>query len=168
MDTIKQQASKVSDLVFSSETAATYQRTLSLTWAILRETGLLLWLVVCLVFVGAEWFYRTAVKLGRNTRTWYENLSNQPAASEDSQSFNTTGKALLDSVQSGTHYLLSQAKQQLGIKETAPTPAITPTKPASKPVASSPAPTPTASAPTSMVSSTPTTKSQDSDIAADD
>ncbi|MBD2105372.1 hypothetical protein [Nodosilinea sp. FACHB-13] len=125
MDTIKEQANTVSQLLFSTDTGDIYKKALARTWDILREVGLLLWLVVCLAFVGAEWFYRTAVGLGRSTRAWYIGLSEKDP-STDAQSMTSTGQALLDTVQSSTSYLLAQARQQLGIPEPEPQPAISP------------------------------------------
>jgi hypothetical protein len=129
MDKVKEQASIVSQLLFSAETSAIYAKTLARTWDILREVGVLLWLVLCLTLVGGEWFYRTAVNLGRSTRVWYTSLSEKSIDAE-AQSMTTTGQALLDVVQSGTGKLLSQARQQLGIAEPAPKPvASAPTAP---------------------------------------
>jgi hypothetical protein len=123
MDKIKEQANIVSQLLFSTETGDIYTKTLTRTWDILREVGLLLWLVICLTFVGGEWFYRTSVDLGRSARTWYSGLSEKGSDAEP-QSIAATGEALLDTVKSGTTYLLGQARQQLGLPE--PEPAIPP------------------------------------------
>ncbi|PSN11143.1 hypothetical protein C7293_25390 [filamentous cyanobacterium CCT1] len=144
MDKIKEQANVVSQLLFSAETSDIYKKTLSRTWDILREVGLLLWLVICLTFVGGEWFYRTAVGLGRSTRAWYTNLSEKDPAA-DAQPITSTGQALLDTVQSGTSYLLAQARQQLGIPQ--PEPLAPAAPPAPAPVASAPAEPPTPSGP---------------------
>ena len=142
MDKIKQQANTVSQLVFSAETGEAYKKTLSLTWDILRETGILIWLVICLTFVGGEWFYRNSVQLGRNTRDWYNNLGTKAEGSE-TQSAASTGEALLTSVQSGTSFLLSRARQQLGISE--PEPPSQPQAPNPKPPAVEPPPAAAAS-----------------------
>lgn len=145
MDKIKEQANVVSQLVFSGDTGEIYKKMLSRTWDILRETVLLLWLVICLTFVGGEWFYRNSVNLGRNARTWYTNFSTK-SADAPSPSMEATGEALLGSLKSGTTYLLSQARQQLGLPE--PEPTAAPEAPAPKaavPVA--PAPAPAAPAP---------------------
>jgi hypothetical protein len=139
MDKIKQQANKVSQLLFSAETGETYKKTLVLTWAIVRETGILVWLVICLTFVGGEWFYRNSVQMGRNARVWYNNLG-EKAESSEAETAASTGEALIASVQSGTSYLLSRARQQLGIPEPEPIPEAP--KPSSKP----PAPEPTSAA----------------------
>ncbi|MEA5447378.1 hypothetical protein VB780_02275 [Leptolyngbya sp. CCNP1308] len=125
MDKIKEQASIVSQLLFSADTGDIYKKTLARTWDILREVGLLLWLVLCLTFVAGEWFYRTAVGLGRSTRAWYVNLSEKDPNTEP-QSMTSTGQALFDSVQSSAAYLLAQARQQLGIPEPEPQPSAPP------------------------------------------
>ncbi|MGF1567702.1 MAG: hypothetical protein ACFCVD_06485 [Nodosilinea sp.] len=132
MDKIKAQANTVSKLVLSKETGELYTKTLTRTWEILRETGILIWLVICLTFVGGEWFYRTAVDLGQKTRVWYNGLGETPSADADAASVESTGQALLSTVQSGAAYLLSQARQQLGLKE--PEPTTPPVTPPAKPV----------------------------------
>lgn len=139
MDKIKEQASIVSQLLFSADTGDIYKKTLTRTWDILREVGLLLWLVLCLTFVGGEWFYRTAVGLGRSTRTWYIGLSEEKGPSTEPQSITSTGQSLLDTVQSSASYLLAQARQQLGIPEPEPQPAA---PPAPVPPVITPFPTP--------------------------
>ncbi len=136
MDKIKEQANIVSQLLFTGDTGEIYAKTLSRTWDILREIGILLWLVICLTFVGGEWFYRTAVGLGRSTRTWYIGLSEKSPTTEP-QSMTSTGQALFDTLQTSTAYLLAQARQQLGIPEPEPkpTPAATTPPPPSQPPA---------------------------------
>jgi hypothetical protein len=140
MDKIKEQARVVSQLLFSTDTGDIYKKALTRTWDILREVGILLWLVICLTFVGGEWFYRTAVGLGRSTRAWYIGLSEKDPSTE-AQSMTSTGEALLDTVQTGTAYLLAQARKQLGIPEPEPKP------PAAAPVAQPVAPPPDPVAP---------------------
>ena len=81
MDKIKQQANTVSQLVFSAETGETYKKALGLTWDIVRETGILIWLVICLVFVAASGSIVTLfswdVILASGTRAW---VKMQPTA----------------------------------------------------------------------------------------
>lgn len=134
MDKIKEQANVVSQLLFAGDTGEIYTKTLTRTWDILREIGILLWLVICLTFVGGEWFYRTAVGLGRSARAWYIGLSEKSPDTE-AQSITSTGEALLDTVKSGTTYLLNQARQQLGIPEPEP---LTPSAPATPPTPAEP------------------------------
>ncbi|MEB3290917.1 MAG: hypothetical protein VKI82_13455 [Leptolyngbya sp.] len=169
MDKIKEQASVVSQLVFAGETGEIYKKMLSRTWDILRETGILLWLVICLTFVGGEWFYRNSVSLGRSARTWYTSLSTKSAEAEP-PSMEATGEALLSSVKSGAAYLLSQARQQLGLPDPEPTAPIvqsTPVAPAAPPApvapAAPPAPVVPPSAPVSNPAPTPPAASVEED-----
>jgi hypothetical protein len=161
MDKIKDQASVVSQLVFAGETGEIYKKMLSRTWDILRETGILLWLVICLTFVGGEWFYRNSVSLGRIARTWYANLSTKSADAE-SPSMEATGVALLGSVKSGAVYLLSQARQQLGLPDPEPTAPVAQANSGAPPAP----PAPVVDPPTltsNSVSFTPTTSVDEDD-----
>ncbi|MBE9156733.1 hypothetical protein IQ265_07815 [Nodosilinea sp. LEGE 06152] len=146
MDKIKEQANVVSQLLFSADTSEIYKKALARTWDILREVGILLWLVICLTFVGGEWFYRTAVGLGRSTRAWYVGLSEKDSTA-DAQPITSTGQALLDTVQSGTSYLLAQARQQLGIPAPEPLAPVAAPAPAPAPSAPTPVEPPTPSGP---------------------
>jgi hypothetical protein len=161
MDKIKQQANTVSQLVFSAETGNTYRKTLILTWDILRETALLVWLVICLVFVGGEWFYRNSVQLGRNTRVWYNGLG-EKAEGREAEAAATSGEALLTSVKSGTSFLLSRAREQLGMPEPQPTPESPAPPPKKAPSEPTPAGTASTAAQVSTVS-TPTTEVEEVD-----
>jgi|LakMenE18May11ns_1017448.scaffolds.fasta_scaffold9913166_2 hypothetical protein len=155
MDKIKQQANIVRQLLFAGDTAQIYQQTLTRTWDILRETSQLVWLVICLTFVGGEWFYRRSVQLGRDTRTWYNDLSRQTPSPGEGQSMETTGQALLDTVQSGASYLLSQARKQLGLQEPPAPPASPAAPPAPKPLVDPIAPSTSANIPTISTESDP-------------
>ncbi|MEM1279710.1 MAG: hypothetical protein AAGG53_06705 [Cyanobacteria bacterium P01_H01_bin.152] len=146
MEKIKGQAGKVGELIFAAETGATYQKTITLTWAILRETGILLWLVICLIFVGGEWFGQKSIVLGKSTRTWYEGLK-EPSDTEP-KSATEMGQSALSAVSTGAETLLYQAKKQLGIEAEPPAPA--PPKPtaaaaSTRPTATSSPTVPTAS-----------------------
>ncbi len=140
MDKIKGQAAKVGELVFASETASAYQKTLSLTWQILRETAILLWLMVCLLFVGGEWLWKTATHLGQQTRTWYEGLSQSTPGEE--KSLGKMGQSLWQTLQGSGAQLLYTAKTQLGMEAEppAPPPAPSPVTPPPAPVAPPPVP----------------------------
>ena len=132
MDRIQAQAAKLWQLLFSSETASTYQKTLTLTWEILKESAFLVWLIVCLVFVLFDWFWQSSVQVGRDLRSWYDGFEDPNA----NNVLSATGKAVLAAGEAGASYILSQAKEQLGIENTiAPAKQIAakPVKPAEKP-----------------------------------
>jgi len=140
MERINAQARKVGTLMFSASTGAVYKQMLTLTWDILRETATLLWLVVCLVFVGAEWFYRRSVALGRRARSWYNSLG-QTSSDTEARSLSAVGQTMLGAGQAGATFLLTQARRQLDMAE---------------PPASSPEPTATAPTPAPAPSPSPT------------
>jgi hypothetical protein len=170
MDKIKQQANTVSQLVFSAETGEAYKKTLGLTWDILRETGILIWLVICLTFVGGEWFYRNSVQLGRNARLWYNSLGEKPEGSE-AEAAASTGEALLSSVKSGTTYLLSRARDQLGLPEpeAMPQPSVPQKQPAAPdPALTQPKPTAAESTPAATASTASTVTSASNSSPAQD
>ncbi|MCG8366914.1 MAG: hypothetical protein MJA27_26725, partial [Pseudanabaenales cyanobacterium] len=123
MDRIQAQAAKLWRLFFSSDTAANYQKTLTLTWNILKESVVFVWLLLCLVFVLVDWIWKNSVQLGQNLRNWYDNFD-EPSPNN---LLRATGKAVLSAGEVSFSYMLSQAKQQLGIEEPV---MVKPAKPA--------------------------------------
>ena len=123
MDRIQAQAAKLWRLFFSSDTAANYQKTLTLTWNILKESVVFVWLLLCLVFVLVDWIWKNSVQLGQNLRNWYDNFD-EPSPKN---LLRATGKAVLSAGEVSFSYMLSQAKQQLGIEEPV---MVKPAKPA--------------------------------------
>ncbi len=114
MDRIQAQSSKLWDLLFSNETAATYQESLNLTGTILTELAQLIWLVICSVFVFGAWFGDASVRTGQGIRSWIERQSSGASSATDVKPV-AAGKSLLDTGRSGAAYLLAQARQQLGL-----------------------------------------------------
>lgn len=115
MDRIQAQSSKLWDLLFSDETAATYQKSLNLTGTILTESAQLIWLVICSVFVFGAWFGDASVRTGQGIRSWLERQSSGAGSSSTDGKPVAAGKSLLDTGRSGAAYLLAQARQQLGL-----------------------------------------------------
>lgn len=151
---IQAQATKLWQTVTDPATAETYQKTGTTTWTIFKETGYLLWLVICLVLVAGEWFWKFSFQTGQNVRGWINNLETGEKASVD-QLFSQTGKNLLEASKSSMAVALSTAKEQLGIASqtttVTPSPAPTLTPP---PVVAAPTPTPApAATPTAPTSS---------------
>ncbi len=119
MDRLKTQASKLWQLISNPSTAATYQQTLGTTWAILKETGLLLWLVVCLVLVLGDWFWQASYATGQKTRSWVDAMqTSTPDSAEAGSSdlLGKTSKSLLSVGQTSLAATLAAAKGQLGIE----------------------------------------------------
>ena len=74
MNKLKQQFTKISTLLFSTETGKTYGSAIKFTWDILRETARLLWLLLCFIFLIFFWGGGYATQAGRNLRVWYADL----------------------------------------------------------------------------------------------
>lgn len=150
---IKNQADKLWQTLSAPTTLSTYQQTLNLTWKILTEAALLLWLVLCLVLVFFDWFGNTAIDLGRRSKLWFDNLQ----TAETDQIASDTGKALLEVGKTGIASTLSLARAQLGLPEKPieapkkPAIAPAPATAAPKPVVPTVAPAPQSSAPESAL-----------------
>lgn len=141
---ITSQADKLRQTVFSPDTAATYTQAGSLTWMIVKETGYLLWLVVCVVLVLGEWIWKTAYTTGQTARTWVNNLESKesaPSVGMD-QVLSDTGKKIWEVGKSSALKALSTAKDQLGVanEPVAPPAPKPPAPPVAPPAVSAPAP----------------------------
>lgn len=156
---IQAQATKFWQAVVSAETVNAYTKALDVTWTILKEAAILLWLVVCLVLVAFDWSYDTATSAGRNTRNWWDGISQKGDSSEIATE---TGKQLVEASKASLFSTISQARSQLGLPDKpkaaeAPIEKATANNGSSKPspVTSSTTPSSTtpASTPASAVSS---------------
>lgn len=139
---ISSQANKVWQIVTAPDTAVTYQQALSLTWTIVKEAALLVWLVLCLVLVVFDWFWTNSIYAGRRARLWIESFDQQ----DTNQMATEAGKALVTTSRNSLAFAISQARERLGLPEKQePTLPVIEKQPAlSEPVAS-PTPTPTPS-----------------------
>jgi hypothetical protein len=162
---IKNQADTLWQTLSAPTTLSTYQQTLNLTWKILTEAALLLWLVLCLVLVFFDWFVNAAIALGRRSRVWFDNLQ----TSETDQLASDTGKALLEVGKTGLASTLSLARAQLGLPEkpmaASTAPAIAPAAVTSTPKSVAPpvvtsTPQPTTPDPTSVTSNAATSEEE--------
>lgn len=169
MERIQAQAKKLWQIISSPSTVKAYQETLALTWAILKETGQLLWLVLCLGLVAGDWFWKKSYKAGQDARVWIDAMQTRAEAPEAEGAEATltanflteTGKSLLSAGQAGVTLVLNTAKEQLGLEVTsepaaqatpvAPPPAppqmVSPSVEPAAPPAETIAPTGTPSAP---------------------
>lgn len=148
MDQIQLQASKLWELLFSEDTGETYQNALNLTGQILKETGQLLWLIICSVFVFGAWVGDASMNAGNSLRDWIEHQGDTEAPTADKKPIAEKGKELIASGRTGVDYLLNQAREQLGLEPVEPQPVRKPSVPkaVSKPKNDQPAET--TSAPT--------------------
>lgn len=146
---ISSQASKLWQTLSAPTTVDTYRNTITLTWQILKETAILIWLVLCLVLVFFDWIGTVAVLTGRNLRSWFASIQE----TETDQIASDTGKALIEASKNSISYAISTARTQLGLPEKQPLPPPPAPTPAPVPAPASvsvpaPTPTPTVSTPT--------------------
>lgn len=145
MNKIKAQADKLWQLLSQPATGAVYQQVLAVTWAIIKEVGLLLWLTLCLVLVVGDWGWKYSYELGQKARTWITDLQTKPKASEAIASqepvspeefWKKTGQSLLAAGQKSVATVLDTAKSQLDLD----LPVVAIAEPVAKPAPTAPAP----------------------------
>ena len=141
---IQAQATKFWQSIVSADTINAYTKALHVTWTIIKEAAILLWLVVCLVLVVFDWGYDVATSAGRNTRTWWNGLSKVDSNDIASE----TGKQLVAASKASLSSTISQARSQLGLPNK---PAAA--EPASKTSTTNGSSAPAATTPASPVSS---------------
>ncbi len=137
MDKIQAQANKLWQILTNPATGDTYKQFVALTWSILKETGLLLWLAICLVLVLGDWFWKYSFDLGQGVRIWVDNQQTKPETAESGDFWGDTSKSLLEAGKAAADLALSTAKAQLGIEE-APKPTMSPVSVSAKPATSIP------------------------------
>lgn len=110
---IQAQAAKFWQSVVSVETVSAYTKAIDVTWTIIKEAAILVWLIVCLVLVIFDWGYDVATSAGKSTRNWWDGLSkveNNDIAAE-------TGKQLVAASKASLSSTISQARSQLGLPD---------------------------------------------------
>jgi hypothetical protein len=126
---ISSQATKLWQTVSAPSTANTYREALTLTWAILRETGTLLWLVLCLGLVAADWFWTNSVDTGRRARLWW-NTIDEPNTNRIASE---AGRTILEAGKSSVAFTLAQARESLGLPQKAEPLQLEASKPTATP-----------------------------------
>lgn len=128
---IQTQADKLWKTVTDPSTASSYKQTANVTWNILKETGYLLWLVVCLGLVFGEWVWKTGYRTGWQFRGWVNSLNAEKPSAD--QLLSETGKSLLEVGKSTAAAAILAAKDQLGIENKPEPPLVVSQPPAAKP-----------------------------------
>jgi hypothetical protein len=105
------QINKLRQIVSASETLNTYTQAIVLTWTILKETGILLWLILCLVIVGFDWFWTQSIAAGQRFRLWL----NQFQATDSDQIAAHMGQEILTVSKASLDYTIAQAREQIGL-----------------------------------------------------
>lgn len=143
MDRIKAQTDKLLQIISDPKTAGTYTQTIAITWTLLKETGYLLWLILCFGLVAGDWFWKKSYETGQSTRTWVDNLQTTIEANTQggvgtgetgtTNLLSETSKSLLSAGQRGLDLALNTAKEQLGLEVTAMEAKPEPAKPSASP-----------------------------------
>ena len=141
---IQAQATKFWQSVVSADTIGAYAKAIDVTWTIIKEAAILIWLIICLVLVIFDWGYDVSTKAGQNTRAWWDGMSKTDSNDIAAE----TGKQLLAASKASLTSTISQARGQLGLpNKPKATPAIAPTTEHTQSSPSSPATAPKATAP---------------------
>jgi hypothetical protein len=128
MNRLKEQFQKLWATLTGQETLPTYRKALDLTWQILKETLVLLWLVLCLVVVAGEWVWNGAIAVVNQGKTVLDKAKD----TSSDQMVTDTGKALLTASSDSVAFAIDRAKEQLGL------PVQPRVKPAPKPPSADP------------------------------
>jgi hypothetical protein len=97
--------------VSDQEAFSNYQKTIQITWNILRETAKLLWLFLCLGLILVVWIGTFSKQSGQQVKAWYEGIAEPKAEnvwSEASQFLTATSKTT-------AMQAFNQAREQLGL-----------------------------------------------------
>ncbi|HHP7244699.1 MAG TPA: hypothetical protein ACFE0H_08445 [Elainellaceae cyanobacterium] len=141
---IQNQSAKVWQILTNPKTAKTYKDAIVITWNILKETAVLLWLVVCLVLVATDWFWTNSILAGRRSRLWLSSLEGVDTSDLTSEA----GKKLLSASKASVLGTISQAREQLGLpQKKEPVLAIPEQKEKEPASAEAPSPAPTYAVP---------------------
>lgn len=144
---IQAQATKFWQAVVSADTVKAYTNAIDVTWTIIKEAGILIWLILCFVLVIFDWGYDVSTSAGRKTRDWYDGISKVDSNDIASE----TGKQLVAASKASLFSTISQARSQLGLPDK---PKVEPASaPKSAPSAQTPAPKAAPKAPTAVPSS---------------
>ncbi|OLP17288.1 hypothetical protein BST81_15840 [Leptolyngbya sp. 'hensonii'] len=148
---IQPQIAKVWQSLTDPSVLDTYRQTVAVTWKLLKELVLLVWLLLCLVLVLGDWFWANSILAGRNFRDWLN--SRKEVDSQELAS--NAGKALLNAGVSSVFSIMATARNQVGLEgepqvatllqeSEAEAPTAPPAKPASPSVATKPPVVPSA------------------------
>ncbi|MCU0570216.1 MAG: hypothetical protein MUF49_27035 [Oculatellaceae cyanobacterium Prado106] len=117
---------KVQQRLTDPKTLSTYTQVVTVTFEILKETLLLLWLTVCLVLVLFDWLGTKAIALGRQSKDLASNLKAVNTDHLAADLASGTSKTILSAGKASLHYTIAQAREQLGLSqktESSPEPA---------------------------------------------
>ncbi|GAB4354839.1 MAG: hypothetical protein Fur0042_23990 [Cyanophyceae cyanobacterium] len=162
MTRLKEQLQTLWALLASADTLMAYRRVVVVTGQIIKETLILLWLVLCLGIVAVEWLGRGAIAVGQ----WSKGAVSRAQDLSGDRVVADTGEALKTASVGSLRFALDQAKAQLGLPVTPPSPkAEAPRSEVSQPEVPKSAPEPSASE--AAIAPPPAIPDETGDTAAD-
>ena len=120
---IQQQATKVWQAASEPGVIGAYTQALTLTWNLIKEVAILVWLVLCLVLVAGDWLWINGKAAISNLQTWFSRMKEV----ETTEVASDAGKVLANVSKQGATAIVSYAKTQLGLQEerdTEPEPGV--------------------------------------------
>jgi hypothetical protein len=114
---ISSQVEKLRQVILQRDTIDSFQQSLGLLFTVLKETTLLLWLVLCFSIVALTWLGEKAIALGRSLKTGLIELQENSRGQAPAEILSSTSRSVLLSSQSVANYLVTQAKQQVGLSD---------------------------------------------------
>jgi hypothetical protein len=107
--------------VSDKDSLGTFQKTILFIWNILRETGRLLWLVLCLGLVLITWIWTSSKTSSQKLQAWYESIP-EP---KSEHVWAEASQFLVSASRSTATNVMAQAREQLGLPAPeAPTPVV--------------------------------------------
>jgi hypothetical protein len=109
------QAEELRKVVLQRDTIVSFQQSTGLLFTVIRETALLLWLVLCFGVVAFTWLSEKAIALGKSVKTGFDDFQENSREQAPAEILSNTGKSVLLTSQSAANYLITYARKQVGI-----------------------------------------------------
>jgi hypothetical protein len=114
---ISSQVEKLRQVVLQRDTIESFQQSIGLLFTVLRETALLLWLVLCFSIVALTWLGEKAITSGRSLKIGLTELQENSRGQDPGELLSNTSRSVLLTSRSAASYLVTQAKQQVGLSD---------------------------------------------------
>ncbi len=113
---IKDKATDWWKLISSKETADSYKNFFKLTWTILKETALMIWLLLCFVLVSIGWVWNNSSKVSESVSELRSKVDQKP----DGNVMAEAAVRFWEASQTGASNALATARKQLNLPEQTP------------------------------------------------
>lgn len=110
---IQEKATEWWQLISGEETAEAYKNFFKLTWKILKETVLLLWLLLCFVLVAIGWVWNNSSKVTESV----SELRGRASQNENGNLMADAAVKLWEASQTGASNAVAKARKRLDLPE---------------------------------------------------